>query len=182
MRIILRASFLTVLLSCACHRLEVNVYNAPKDEQAPVLVDSAVEAHDHLHISWSLPTGWKQIPGSQMRVATLVPPEGKGKAELSIVQLSGEAGGDLANINRWRGQLGLEPVSSLAGQTDTVGTAAGKTLVVDLKGEGGQSMMAAILKDGDASWFFKMAGPSAVVAGLKGDFRTFLRSLRHAGS
>ncbi len=162
------------------------MYDAPKD-QAPALTQPAAsqghEGHQHdLPIAWNVPAGWTQQPGSDMRVATLLPPSAAGKAELSIVQLSGDAGGDLANVNRWRGQLGLDPVGSLAGQTDSVSTPAGKTLVVDLQGAADQAMLAAILQDGDARWFFKLAGPAATVAGLKPDFKTFLRSLRHGGS
>jgi len=183
---IYRAPLFVLLLACACSRSEVAVYDAPK-EQAPLMAASAAEAPESprpggLPIAWSVPAGWTERAGSDMRVATLIPPSGKGQAELSIVQLSGDAGGALANVNRWRGQLGLEPVSSLAGQTATVGTPAGKTLVVDLTGGEGQAMLAAILKDGDARWFFKLAGPVPAVAGLKADFHAFLGSLRHGGS
>ena len=184
---------LPILLALAaggCSRPKVAVYDAPKDA-APVMTASAgpsspdgesSEGGRELSLAWKVPAGWSQQGASDMRVATLIPPASKGKAELSIVQLGGDAGGDLANVNRWRGQLGLEPVASLAGQADTVGTPAGKTLVVELKGGAGQAMLAAILKDNESCWFFKLAGPSAVVAALKPEFRTFLRSLRHGGA
>lgn len=184
MRVILTA----LLLMCGCSRPKVAVYDAPKDQAvpltaaAPVAQDASAPAPPGLPLAWKVPSGWTEQAGSEMRVATLLPPSAKGKAELSIIQLSGEAGGDLANVNRWRGQIGLQPVTSLAGQTKTVGTPAGQTLVVDLKGDQGQAMLAAILKDGDARWFFKLSGPVAAVAGLESDFHTFLGSLRHGGS
>ena len=34
-----------------------------------------------------------------------------GTSDVSVVRLSGEAGGDLGNVNRWRGQINLEPIS-----------------------------------------------------------------------
>ena len=153
----------------------MTVYQAPKDE-APAMTDSLGDPalnnpqQTNRSLTWKVPSGWKETSGSGMRVATLVPPAGKGQTELSVVQLSGDAGGDLPNVNRWRGQLGLPPIDSLAGQTQTLGTPVGKTLVVDIKGDNDRAMVAAILRDGDASWFFKLTGPVAAVAEAKPAF------------
>ena len=180
-----RAPFLVILLACACSKPKVAVYDAPK-EQAPALTQPTAsqghEGHQHdLPIAWNVPAGWTQQPGSDMRVATLLPPAAAGKAELSIIQLSGDAGGDLANVNRWRGQLGLEPVSSLAGQADSVSTPAGKTLVVDLRAQRTKRCSPPSCRTATPAGS-SLAGPAAAVAGLKPDFKTFLRSLRHGGS
>lgn len=63
---------------------------------------------------WGLPEGWEERPGSEMRFATIeIATDGK-PLELSVIPLpTGE--GDLAayllsNVNRWRGQLGLDPL------------------------------------------------------------------------
>ncbi|MGE5193959.1 MAG: hypothetical protein ACM3U2_15805 [Deltaproteobacteria bacterium] len=64
---------------------------------------------------WALPEGWEQLPGSSMRFATLkIPTEGK-PLELSVIPLP-TAEGDfdaylLSNVNRWRDQLQLAPIS-----------------------------------------------------------------------
>lgn len=65
--------------------------------------------------SWTLPEGWQERPGDQIRFATLViPSEGK-PLELSVTALPSAGGDDenyvLANVNRWRGQLRLPAIA-----------------------------------------------------------------------
>ena len=42
-----------------------------------------------------------------MRVASYTVPSSKGNADLSVIYLNGNGGGNLANVNRWRKQLNL---------------------------------------------------------------------------
>ncbi len=68
---------------------------------APVAADSGLR--------WTLPQGWKEVQGGgPMRYATLTPPVA-GKLDVSVIVLPGPAGGELANVNRWRNQIGLPP-------------------------------------------------------------------------
>lgn len=65
---------------------------------------------------WTLPAGWRQQPASGMRFATLlVGPEDK-PWELTVIPLPTSPGPAeealLANVNRWRGQLGLPPTTA----------------------------------------------------------------------
>lgn len=63
---------------------------------------------------WSLPSGWQEEPGSGMRYATLRVPTSERPLEMSVISLpSGEGDPEayvLLNINRWRDQMGLEPL------------------------------------------------------------------------
>ena len=82
---------------------------------------------------WKLPTGWEQKPGSQMRFATLVLPseaaadDGRKSPskplEVSVTSLpwspQGEADQLLANVNRWRGQMQLKPLTPAELSTET---------------------------------------------------------------
>jgi hypothetical protein len=69
---------------------------------------------------WDLPTGWKQLPGSQFRFATIEIPTGEEGAkplELTVTSLGrrpDESAEEytLANVNRWRGQLALTPIEA----------------------------------------------------------------------
>ncbi|HJT31397.1 MAG TPA: hypothetical protein VJ783_05055 [Pirellulales bacterium] len=89
---------------------------------------------------WSLPEGWNQRPASGMRYATIEidadPP-----LELSVTTLGREEGGDaaylLANINRWRGQIGLADLAAdqLEEQTEQVEYEGGKATLVNLLGQ-----------------------------------------------
>lgn len=86
-------------------------------------------------VRWTLPAGWKQGADRADRAATL----DVGGRELSITRLAGAAGGPLANVNRWRGQMGLGPVSQ-AGLAAESKTLAGGGLIVDLQGRRRPSM------------------------------------------
>jgi hypothetical protein len=111
------------------------------------------------------------------------------RADISIVAIPGEAGGELANVNRWRGQLGLAPMSArdLSASALKVRTPAGKALLVDFtgadpKGEiaGKARLLGAILPLDGRQWFFKAMGEDAVVGRAKPSFVKFLRSVRRA--
>src|SRR5690606_18990816 len=90
---------------------------APADEQAaspeedgvPGESGSPAEAGDA--DPWVVPIGWTLVPGERpMRVATYEAPGPDGPVEVAITRFPGRVGGELANINRWRGQMGLPPV------------------------------------------------------------------------
>ncbi|MCG6157344.1 hypothetical protein [Rubinisphaera margarita] len=61
------------------------------------------------------PEGWEQLPGNQFRFATMKIPAESGALEMSISPLPSseeELLNAVANINRWRGQLGLGEIKS----------------------------------------------------------------------
>ncbi len=66
--------------------------------------------------TWTLPDGWSEKPGSEMRFATLKVDDAKPPLETSVIVLpKGDDSDDeylLANINRWRGQLQLPPTTA----------------------------------------------------------------------
>jgi len=65
--------------------------------------------------TWKLPEGWKENPGGGMRFATLLIPSEAGPLELAVFRLNNgpdEVAHALANINRWRGQLGLAGITT----------------------------------------------------------------------
>ena len=88
-------------------------------------------------LKWTLPKGWTDAAGSGMRYATLKPPV-PGRVDVSVVVLPGPAGGELANVNRWRGQIGLAPIDhqALAAARTALETKAGVVSVYDFSSEG----------------------------------------------
>ncbi len=128
-------------------------------------------------LGWKLPEGWKEEPGTGMRLATLRAPS---SAEVSVVSLPGDAGGDLANVNRWRQQLDLPAIADadLASQAQRVKSPAGEVLVVDLASPAKGRMVAARLFASGQSWFFKLTGKDGAVASARPAFNGFLGSLR----
>ena len=59
---------------------------------------------------YEVPEGWEQLPPTQFRIVNLrlgaEPP-----AEITLVMLMGDGGGVRANVDRWRRQVGLAPMS-----------------------------------------------------------------------
>ena len=133
-------------------------------------------------VTWTLPAGWKETRASGgMRYATLVPPV-DGKIDVSVITLSGAAGGELANVNRWRGQIGLAPIDeqALAKARTTVKAPAGPVTVYDFTSEGEprSRMVAGLLVTRGNSWFIKMVGDPGPVASARPDFIDILETLR----
>jgi hypothetical protein len=77
-----------------------------KEAINPTLI-SQPSAPSSLH--WTTPNHWISTKGSSMRIGSFDIPFSGGKADLSIIKLGGAAGGLSPNINRWRGQLNLDP-------------------------------------------------------------------------
>jgi len=132
-------------------------------------------------LKWSLPKGWTEAPGSGMRYATLTPP-GAGKLEMSVVVLPGPAGGEPANVNRWRGQIGLPPLEddALLATRKTVASKAGAVAVYDFTslGDVKTRMVAGLLATTDGNtWFFKLMGDADPVGKAKPSFIKYLETL-----
>ena len=131
-------------------------------------------------MKWTLPKGWTETLVGGMRYATLTAPV-KGKVDVSIVVLPGPAGGELANVNRWRGQLGLAPIDEpqLASGRTGVKSKAGPISLFDFTGEGEKKsrMLAGLGMFNGSSWFVKMVGDEGSVAAAKADFVHLLESL-----
>lgn len=67
--------------------------------------------------SWRIPDDWiRSEQDRPMRLATFLAPasaEDNGsndRVEVAITRFAGRVGGELANVNRWRGQVGLAPL------------------------------------------------------------------------
>ncbi len=138
-------------------------------------------------LHYDVPAGWQEQPLTAMRAASFKVPGPDGKeADVSVVFLSGQAGGDLANVNRWREQLKLGPIDeqALAQSAGHVKGGGHDFLVVDLVSAApiGQPplqtrILAAISNENDRCWFVKMTGEDALVAAQKEAFANFLRGL-----
>jgi hypothetical protein len=134
-------------------------------------------------VKWTLPKGWTETPGTGMRFATLTPPAAGGKAEVSVVCLPGAAGGELANVNRWRGQIGLGPLDEKALDASRLKakSKAGPVAVFDFTSEGAaqtRMVTGSLLTQDGNSWFFKLVGDAPAVGKGRADFMHLLETLR----
>jgi hypothetical protein len=110
------------------------------DQQAASIVEfySSIGINDTGRVRWELPAGWKEDPPSGMRAATLwVPTDGK-PIELTVTSLGWRStrGELLGNVNRWRGQMQLPPISieQLSESTRELATGDTKITLADLRG------------------------------------------------
>jgi hypothetical protein len=140
----------------------------------------------------ALPAGWTVGPSAAgPRVATFKV-EGSGQqAELAVTRFPGTAIGSFAdNVNRWRGQLGLAPVADASSYVPKVVTLGGEEWwIVDVAGEdkpnepgSAQRILVGMATPGGAEarefWFFKLQGPSKLVADQRPAFERFLEGVK----
>ena len=126
---------------------------------------------------WTAPADWKPTAGSAMRKGSYAVTGPEGTGDVSVTAFPGDVGGDLANVNRWRGQLGLPPVGTVAEAAQPL-EVNGLRLLVFEGANGGQRMIAAIVSRPAETWFFKLTGPDALVARTKPEFLDFLRTVK----
>ena len=74
-------------------------------EAAPQVI---TQKNTSQEVQWITPSHWLTQPTSSMRIGSFIVPFSEGQADLSVIKLGGDAGGMVANVNRWRGQLGLD--------------------------------------------------------------------------
>ncbi len=188
------------LMLLACQRDEVRHFRVPKTAPAPGLAAtpaSATAASPGMAgevappaapagadaLTWKLPKGWTEArtPGS-MRYATIAPPASEPKVDVSVVVLPGPAGGELANVNRWRGQIGLPPLddAALGAARKRLKAAAGEVSLYDFSSEGAKKtrVVAGFTVNRGNTWFVKMTGDADAVATHRGAFVNLLESLR----
>ena len=136
-------------------------------------------------VTWTTPPGWTSVPPSEMRVASFKVAGANGaEADVSVVPLSGTGGGDFANVNRWRGQVGLSDASDDALQNSAENVDAGgqAAQLYDIAGQSPDNgkatrTLGAIQHRDGSTWFFKMTGDSDLVEQQKSQFIAFLKSL-----
>lgn len=127
---------------------------------------------------WQVPPSWKETSPGQMQVARFVADgKGSGKAEVFVSVFPSDTGGTLANLNRWRRQLGLPEVgeSELSKLITPLDPALPGSILVDMTNND-KRMVGAIVPREGRYWFYKLMGDSATVAAEKDAFIGFSKS------
>jgi len=137
--------------------------------------------------NWDVPAGWKEVPGGQFLVAKfLLTGPANAQASVNVSMSAGDGGGLLANVNRWRTQLGLGPVAEadLAKDAQPLELAGGNASVADFSGQDARSgqparLLAVVLPHGGETWFYKLMGNPQVVQQEKDAFLKFVQSVKY---
>jgi hypothetical protein len=193
-RSFLATVLLFTLAVSGCDRDAVKVYkvdakdSAPPAQPVPSAMSSMagdIPAPDNSHqprLKFTLPAGWQEKPATQFRVASFdVLVDGK-TADVSVIPLGGASGSDLANVNRWRGQIGLPPVGEAelkptAEAVEIAGAAGELYDIATPPGDKATGILGAIRHGEDTVWFFKMIGDAGLVKSQKAGFIAFLKSV-----
>ena len=135
---------------------------------------------------WSPPADWVADPPNPVRKGswTIPPPAGapaNQATEIYVSVFQGQLAGLLANVNRWRGQVGLEPnltdaTLSTCVTNITIGGLPAQLITLD--GPAGQSLEGALIFLPDRVWTFRLSGPTATVTAQRPAFRAFLDSVQ----
>jgi hypothetical protein len=130
-------------------------------------------------IKWQTPEGWKEVPPSAMRYASFSVGANENKIDISVVTFPGDGGSDTDNVNRWRQQIGLPPMSeaSLATQLGAMKTPDATFATVDIAGANARTLAAWTRRDGHV-WFFKATGPRSAIEKERPNFVKFVQSVR----
>ncbi len=190
---------LIVVAATGCGRDEVKVYKVDASDVAaapsPALAAASMPANmpDGLPVpdnsgqpklKYTLPAGWKEKALTQLRVASFEVLENGKTADVSVIPLSGAAGGDAANVNRWRGQVGQPPLDDAGLQklVETIEIASQPGQLYDIAGTSPGSgdalrILGGILHVDDTTWYFKMMGDADLVQKQKPAFMAYLKTL-----
>ena len=198
-----------LLFAAGCRDREITAYRAPKDpaptgmpaaEMAstnnlptghpPIgpgageppgasMAGTAVPTASGNDLTWTAPAGWVAKPLSTMRKGSFTVAGEGGEADLSITAFPGATGGLDANLNRWRGQVGLSPQApaEISASTEKFSANGLDFVVVDYAGNG-KRLLGAVVPFGGNSWFFKLMGPDALVENQKTAFVGFLHTVK----
>jgi len=186
-----------------CREAKIQSYRVPKEAPPPPLSfdmpgmaaanngssaaqpEIPVANSENATLRWVAPENWAALPLVAMRVAgyRLSSADGSATAELTITAFPGDVGGDLANINRWRGQIGLAPIpaAALATEIQRLRLEERDFKLVEMantQSSPAQATLAAYTEHDGSTWFFKLTGAPALVAAEKPAFLEFLKTIQ----
>jgi hypothetical protein len=146
---------------------------APKNDSA---TDKANERPESGAPKYDKPSEWTEGPPAMFAKVSLQVMDGDAKVAITLTQARGN---HLDNVNRWRGQVKLEPLTS-----EQFATASKKVPIGGLTGDlyeitnGERTILGVIVEDQGQTWFVKLDGNSTLAERERPRFEAFLKSLR----
>jgi hypothetical protein len=198
------------LVFAACRDPQVASYRIPKEKE-PEIAPAAAHAHSGAPapasgdppapgmdksmantavatasgpgLAWVPPGHWEARTSSAMRKGSYaIPGEGGVTGDFAITAFPGDVGGEVANVNRWRGQIQLPSISEeeVAGSITRLEHNGLEFAVVDIASTGATPtrVLGAWVPYQGSTWFFKLTGPDALVAKEKAAFLEFLQTVK----
>lgn len=148
----------------------------------------ATEMPKPAEFTYAAPEGWQPGVMNSMRKAAFNVVDGDQKAEVTVMPFpaTGMMGDPIAQAQRWAGQVGLamsEEEIKAASKPLKISGADGESF--ELLGPENEAkpmgILAAMVKQGDLVWFFKMTGDRTLVEAQREPFNKFIESIKFAG-
>jgi hypothetical protein len=126
---------------------------------------------------WSVPPDWKALAPGAMQVAKFALPDQNGaKADVTVSTFPSATGGTLANVNRWRRQLGLAAITDadLPTAVTALDAQLPDAVLVDLSNNNRRLIGAIVPREGQW-YFYKLLGDAGAVGPQKDAFIAFAK-------
>lgn len=170
-----------MLLGMGCDEAEITERAVPKGVET--IAEPRREAGGSAEpMPWTVPEGWRRVADdAPMRLATFVSEEGGAEAKVLVSRFPGDVGGELANVNRWRRQVGLGAIDAaqLESLVRRFGEAGREGYLVRLRGTGSVLVAAGVHEArADRTWFVKSIVSSTAIADrVEAEILAFARSI-----
>jgi hypothetical protein len=144
-------------------------------------VDSGISGD----LKYEVPTGWHQGQAGAMRKAAFAVEDGSRSVSITVVVTEGAMADDItANVNRWRGQVGLPPANKAEVDASVkpiqIGDTAGSFVeIVGSKESGPQRAVYGAIAPRDGKvWSITMRGDAELAARERQRFEAFVKSIQ----
>lgn len=131
-------------------------------------------------LKFDKPEGWKESAGNAFSMAAFEVVDGDQRIETTV----SAAGGDLlANMNRWRMQIGLgefsaDEMAKAFEPLEVNGLPANFIEMHSEKTDNPESILGVVVVDGERTWFVKLRGSTALAKREREHLLAFAKSLR----
>lgn len=194
------AALTTLLIFAGCGKNEPQYVEVEEVQQEQPAEMDPHAGHNHppgehpeapsaqVPFSYDVPEGWNETPPPSMVLLAMEagkPPQLV--ANLGVSAFPGDVGGQLANINRWRRQVGLGPLSpdAVDGFVTNLQVSGMDAWQVDFTGPSGTGenggsarVVVTALPHNGHTWFFKLMGNDSAVAEELDKYAAFLNSVQ----
>ena len=171
---------LIISLSCTIND-NTRSYQLPKINEPKITEKEQLERKKSTGLIWEKPDSWVPSEGSSMRLASFAIPYSGDSGDLSVIQLGGDGGGLKSNINRWRRQLNLEPISLIEIEKNIImkeGSLGNYKIIQIINQEMDSAFLCAIIPSGNYTIFVKLSLKPIGIIEIKDDFIKFCSSLK----
>jgi hypothetical protein len=156
-------------------------HNHPPLASAPQ-VEQSIPTPQNPGFTYTLPEGWTVVEATRMVLLTFKAGSGHSDAvNVSSSAFPGDVGGQIANVNRWRQQIGLEPVDDAAAMaliSPAVISGQEAWQVALSSPDGSAKMLVAAVSHDGKTFFFKMVGMTSAVDKQVDKFNAYLSSIQ----